>query len=259
MLKGGIAVICRLDDPGRAAPLFDGWEETLIWSCLDGSMGELYGDDALRPQSAAALLGDFAFFAGKPCRELIARMERPFLILTPQNEDWSREMEAVYGPKVRRTERYAFDKNPDAFSIPDLERAASSLPAGYALVPIDENYFHWCAGQDWSRDFVSNFSDYADYARRGLGVLALRDGVPAAGASSYSVYSGGIEIEIDTRREYRRQGLARACGSKLILACLERGLYPSWDAQNLISVALAKQLGYRFRGAYPVYELTIDI
>lgn len=252
-------MICLLTDPKAAAPLFDGWEETLIWSCLDGSMGEIYTDDARQPQSAAALLGDFAFFAGEPNRELVARMARSFLILTPQNEAWSGVIEAVFGSRVRRTERYAFDKDPDSFSIPDLERAASSLPAGYTLAPIDENYFHWCSGQDWSRDFVSNFSGYADYARRGLGVLAVKDGVPVAGASSYSVYSGGIEIEIDTRREYRRQGLARACGAKLMLACLERGLYPSWDAQNLISVALAKQLGYRFRGAYPVYELTIDI
>ncbi len=34
-----------------------------------------------------------------------------------------------------------------------------------------------------------------------------------AGASSYSVYKGGIEIEIDTSSEYRRRGLATACGA----------------------------------------------
>ena len=252
-------MISRLDDPGRAAPLFEGWEETLIWSCLDGSMGEIYGDDALRPQSAAAVLGDFVFFAGKPCRELIARIELPFLILTPQNEAWSVFIEEAFGSNVRRTERYAFYKDPGGFSVTKLEQMSASLPKGFSLTGINEELFHWCAGQDWSRDFVSNFSGSEDYARRGLGVLALQNGVPVAGASSYSVYSGGIEIEIDTRREYRRQGLARACGAKLILECLERGLYPSWDAQNLISAALAKQLGYRFRGAYPVYELTIDI
>ena len=30
----------------------------------------------------------------------------------------------------------------------------------------------------------------------------------------------------------------------LILQCLEEGLYPSWDAQNMISVHLAEKLGY---------------
>lgn len=76
-----------------------------------------------------------------------------------------------------------------------------------------------------------------------------------SGASSYTVYRGGIEIEIDTRIDYRRQGLALACGAKLIMECLKRGLYPSWDAQNPGSVALSQKLGYHFDREYPVYEI----
>lgn len=49
--------------------------------------------------------------------------------------------------------------------------------------------------------------------------------------------------------------MARACGARLILECLDRGLYPSWDAQNPWSAALAEQLGYRFCHTYPVYEI----
>ena len=59
-----------------------------------------------------------------------------------------------------------------------------------------------------------------------------------AGASSYTVYDGGIEIQIDTQLKHRRKGLAAACGAKLILECLERGLYPSWDAHDRRSAAL---------------------
>ena len=36
--------VYRLNDPQTAAPLFDGWQETLIWSCLQGVMGEIYAD-----------------------------------------------------------------------------------------------------------------------------------------------------------------------------------------------------------------------
>ena len=67
--------------------------------------------------------------------------------------------------------------------------------------------------------------------------------------------SEGIEIEIGTMEAYRRQGLAQVCGAKLILECMERGLYPSWDAQNRWSVALAQKLGYHFDQAYPAYEI----
>ena len=66
----------------------------------------------------------------------------------------------------------------------------------------------------------------------------------------------GIEIEIDTREDHRRKGLAYACGAKLILECLKRGLYPSWDAQNKWSVALAEKLGYHFDHEYTAYEIT---
>lgn len=83
----------------------------------------------------------------------------------------------------------------------------------------------------------------------------MMDGLIVSGASSYSAYRGGIEIEIDTKEEYRRRGLALACGAKLILECLDRGLYPSWDAHNRCSAALAEKLGYRLDYAYDAYEI----
>ncbi len=92
----------------------------------------------------------------------------------------------------------------------------------------------------------------------GLGFVAVKDGEIVAGASSYLVYHGGLEIEIDTRMDHRRRGLAYACGAKLILECLNRGIYPSWDAHNLASVSLAEKLGYHLDYEYLAYELTVE-
>lgn len=89
----------------------------------------------------------------------------------------------------------------------------------------------------------------------GLGVIALRDGVPAAGASSYAVWDGGIEIQIDTRPDLRRRGLALSCGARLILTCLDQGLLPSWDAHDRRSAALAEKLGYPPGPPLPRYLL----
>ncbi|MCM1200726.1 MAG: GNAT family N-acetyltransferase [Bacteroides fragilis] len=61
--------------------------------------------------------------------------------------------------------------------------------------------------------------------------------------------------KIDTKKEYRRRGLATVCGARLILECLDRGLYPSWDAQNPWSVVLAQKLGYHFDREYTAYEI----
>ncbi len=46
------------------------------------------------------------------------------------------------------------------------------------------------------------------------------------------------------------------CGAKLILECLKREWYPSWDAQNKWSVSLAEKLGYHFAYEYTAYEVT---
>ena len=85
--------------------------------------------------------------------------------------------------------------------------------------------------------------------------MAIENGQLVSGASSYSRYREGIEIEVDTRPDCRRRSLATACSAALILTCLDAGLYPSWDAQNLWSVGLAQKLGYTFSHEYPAYEM----
>ncbi len=39
------------------------------------------------------------------------------------------------------------------------------------------------------------------------------------------------------------------------LRCLDRDLYPSWDAHTPTSLALAEKLGYGFSHGYVAYEL----
>ena len=78
-------MVYRLKQTEKAAPLFAGWQETMIWSCLQGVMGAVFVDSPNRPASAAALLGDFCFLAGEPNRELVqyGPKERDFLIMVP--------------------------------------------------------------------------------------------------------------------------------------------------------------------------------
>lgn len=112
-----------------------------------------------------------------------------------------------------------------------------------------------CRSSAWCQDLVSQFEDYETYKKLGIGIAVLKGESLAAGASSYARYREGIEIEIDTKEEFRRNGLAYACGAKLILECLNKGLYPSWDAQNQASAALAEKLGYHFDHEYKAFEI----
>lgn len=268
-------MIYEITDASRVSALFEGWEETMILSCLQGIMGRIYSTDPIYgldwtdnqnsdcstglPASAMAVLGDFTFFAGKVSRELIAFRPRDcvqdFMIMVGQNEEWTSAIREYYGKKAAVVSRYAFKKEPDAFDQGKLEQAVSSLPDCLELDLIDEAFFHLCRADRWSADLVSQFKDYEEYRRLGLGVVIHKGNEILSGASSYSRYRNGIEIEIDTREDHRRQGLAYICGSRLILECQKQNLYPSWDAQNPWSAALAQKLGYRYSHTYTAVEI----
>ena len=252
-------MIYEISDTRTVSSLFNGWEETLIWSCLQGIMGKIYADNQNHPAAAMAILGDFIFLAGKPHAELVSYQPdactRSFAIMIPQNEAWKDLILQIYKDKAHLVSRYATKKEPGIFDRKKLESAVSSLSDEYAVRMIDEPLYHSCKAEAWSADLVSQFQSYEEYRRLGLGAVILKDNEIVSGASSYSRYRDGIEIEIDTRDDYRQKGLAYVCGAKLILACLNRDLYPSWDAQNRISVALAEKLGYHYSHTYDAIEI----
>ena len=252
-------MLYEITDTSKAAALVGSWEETLIWSCLQGIMGKLYGDDPAAPTSAMAMIGDFTFFAGKPDIECVSCKpdwcNRNFMIMVPQTRRWTDMILHVYGDKAAVISRYATKKEPHTFHKETLEAAVASLPEGCRLSMIDEPLYRQCKSEKWSADLVSQFPDYDTYRKLGIGAVITRGNTILSGASSYSRYKEGIEIEIDTREEYRRRGLAYICGAKLILECLKRNLYPSWDAHNKGSLALAEKLGYQYSHTYTAIEI----
>ncbi len=249
-------MVFELSETEKAAKLFERWNETLIWSCLQGIMGRIYVDSLAEPVSGMALLGDFCFLAGRPDKEIVLhKLNQDFVIMVPQTEEWAELIRECYQDKAKEVVRYAIRKEKDVFDEENLQKTADGLPEGYTLKMMDEVLFWRCREEKWSRDWTVQYADFAMYQKYGLGVVIMKDGEPVSGASSYSGYIGGIEIQIDTREDHRRKGLARICGAKLILECLKRGWYPSWDAQNMWSVALAEKLGYHFDREYTAFEV----
>lgn len=244
----------------RIAPLFRGWNETLIDSFLQGYMGRAWADNLAAPASAQILVGDFCFFAGIPDAQLVRNIpsafQPDFLLMIPQNEDWSSLIEKTYGERCERTLRYAIKKEPRVFHREKLHSYAEKIKPPYRLRMIDETLYRRAKAEPWSRDLCSQFPVYKDYQAHGIGVMALSGGSPVSGASSYCVYDNGIEIEVDTKSDFRRQGLALACCAKLILECMERKIYPSWDAHDLRSVSLAERLGYHLDHPYTAYTVS---
>lgn len=235
------------------------WNETLIWSCLQGVMGTAWSTSEIDFKSAQFLIGDFCFFAGEPNEELVKNkpyeFNSDFVIMVPQNKEWAALIQDIYGENAVQITRYAIKKEPNVFNTKKLKSILDSVSGEYEIRFIDEEIYNITKNNKWSSDLCSQFKDYYSYSKIGLGVVAVHNGEVVSGASSYTVYRDGIEIEVDTREDYRRKGLALVCSAKLILECINRNLYPSWDAQNLSSVALAEKLGYHFDKEYTAFEV----
>ena len=249
-------MVYELKETSVVEDLFEGWQETIIYSCLQNVMGKIYVTDTENPRSAFAFVGCFSFFAGEPDRELVASKPDGFVIMVPQNEKWAALIEECY-PDAKPVTRYAIRKD-TCFNQAALRKEIEKLPEGYELKPIDSALYDQCLEDPVTRDFVSSFGNKEKYLAIGRGMVITKEGKIVSGASSYTRYREGIEIEVDTAESERRKHLATIVCAALILRCLEEGLYPSWDAQNMNSVHLAEKLGYKFDHEYAAYEVAGD-
>ena len=247
-------MIYELTDTSKVAGLFEDWEETLIYSCLQKVMGKIYVTDLESPKSAMAFVSSIAFYAGEPNKELVSNKPEGFIIMTPQNKAWEACIEECF-PKAKKVTRYAIKKD-TKFDTDFLRNIIKELPNGYELKEIDEKIYDMCLPDPVTRDFVASFGSKEKYLELGRGMVILKSGRIVAGASSYTRYKEGIEIEVDTVESERKKGLATVVCAAIILRCLDEGLYPSWDAQNMNSVHLAEKLGYEFSHEYTAYEVS---
>ena len=247
-------MLYELTDVSKVAHLFEGWQETLIYSCLQKVMGKIFVTDPEAPEAAMAYVGCFAFYAGAPDKELVGNKPDGFVIMVPRNKAWEDCTEECF-PKAKKVTRYAIKKDTQ-FDKDLLRNMIMKLPDGYELKEIDERIYDMCLPDPVTRDFVSSFESKERYLEIGRGMVILKSGRIVAGASSYTRYKEGIEIEVDTVEQERRKGLATIASAALVLRCLDEGLYPSWDAQNMNSVHLAEKLGYEFDHEYTAYEVS---
>lgn len=238
------------------AALFEGMPgaKSMVLAALTGQ-GRVLADAPLHPRCAVAASGDFLFCGGEPgpsARHLLRQAmgsHRGWLISA--RGAWLEIVKAAAPVRMITRQAFCDDVQP---RDDHLRALLLNMPEDAAFHPIEGERIAWCRRAEWSRDFVSLFTD-EDYARKGLGVLLEAQGEIVAGASSYASYPGGIEIQLQTRDDMKGRGYATLAAAKLILMAHERGLIATWDAANPASGHIAEKLGYKAAGLYQVAVL----
>lgn len=231
---------------------------TILLSYLQGHMGTAWVDDLENPTIAQVQVGIFIFYGGNPhskaADELLHNLPEHSLVIV-NDDEWKKRIETMHKDSINKFHRYEFKKNPEHLDHNHLLNVLSTLPEDYELKRIDETLAKDPSLHEVSEDFTSQFDSIDDFLNRGVGFCILNDGKVVCGAASYSIYDNGIEIEVGTHPKHRRKGLATIVSAALILDCLDKGLYPSWDGANLSSVALAEKLGYVLEKPYDTYYI----
>ena len=240
-------MIYELKETSKAEKLFSGFEDAGITACLQKVMGKIFVTDTENPRSAMAFIGCFAFYAGEPDRELVINKPDGYVIMVPQNDGWAAIIESSF-PAGKRI-RYALKRKAN-FNREKLSAMVKALPEGYEIRKIGADLYDVCRSDPEFEDFVSSFDSKEKFLELGRGFVVLKDGKIVSGASSYSRFREGIDIEVGTRKEERHKGLASAVCAALILSCLDEGLTACWDAANIMSVRLAEKLGFSFSHEY---------
>lgn len=245
---------------GRVSDFFEGIEDSMVIACLQGYMGDAYVKSWEDPKAALIVSGEYSFFGGDAQSEDAEYLADHLFDVTAGSEstgifsqerpEWEKTLMSCGKNHPQPVARFAIAQRDYEFDQELLRSYMEALPAGFELRAFDENLYAQAMEEDWSKEFCETFGSAEDFLNRGFGFGAVKDGKLAAGASTMTVYDGGAEIQVATKEEYRKKGLALACAAAVVLESCRRNMRPCWDAANLISKKMAIRLGYEYKGEY---------
>src|SRR5689334_16327891 len=253
-----MTMLIELDSDNRASlrKLFDRYPYVhgSVAAVIEGGMGRVFADAQEEPCVALAVL-DFHFLAGDPLNAnapLLFKLLQPGNVVIAPTPAWRHLVAVTYPNALTVYRREAFQA--EQFDVDNLRRFCQALPSGFALQEVRLEEVTQFA-TDLDPALVYNFRSHEEFITQGVGMGILHQGRFVSGASSAAIGGGKFEIEIQTHRQFRRRGLARAAAAALILYSLEHGIEACWDAANEPSAALARQLGFHSTRKYEAYRL----
>lgn len=224
-------------------------------SALQGYMGEVYVDNLENPNFSFVLIERFCFIDGDSNNEMaefaLANIDEYYKVIIA-NENWFEKIEKVYNDNYETDYRFSIRKD-TRFDKEKLLNYIAELDDDYEIKIINEEMYKRIKETD---SWVTNLGMSVDYEKYGIGFCAInKQNEIVAIVTSDMVYDDGIEINIKVKDTERQKGIATAISASIILECIKRNIYPSWDAANTNSIGLAEKLGYERDSEYKIYKI----
>jgi RimJ/RimL family protein N-acetyltransferase len=257
----------RVQDEKRAciAPLFNGIEDSMVIAYLQGYMGDAYVKAENEPLAAVIISGEYSFWGGDSgsadADYLLAHFfernadDSSIGIFADDKPAWEKALMAHGENNPAAVPRFCIAQKDYDFDLDLLQRYIDALPPGFEMVRFDKRMYDEAMSANWSKEFCETFDSAEDYLKRGFGFAVLKDGEFVSGTSTMTVYDGGTELQVATREDFRRKGLALPCAAAMVKECAERNIRPCWDAANETSKHMALKLGYEYEGVYTTIHM----
>jgi GNAT superfamily N-acetyltransferase len=244
-------------DRGRLVPLFSDcrYDRVHIDSVLEGHFGSAFADSASQPSVARLDSGAFTVLGGDPAATATKALldHAPIQYVTPQNDDWRKLLERQFEGRFSRVPFTGFSWQ--AIDVARLAECFAVLPLPFELERIDKELAQRLPSDTGNAYFMECFASVDDFLARGIGFCVLHQDRLVSAATSMARSSQAIDIEIETVRDFRNQGLGTAVAARLVYHCLQHGIAPRWLAANAVSERLALRLGYVRGETYEAFEI----
>lgn len=244
--------------PTQAFDALVKFNDSLIFSIFENIVGGLWVDDFKNPAVSLACCKGFCFLSGKPQdfgnieSIIFSQSDNPVLIA--DNSLWADCFKKF--AEVKKTSRYKLvaPKKFDTALLSELSEKIKACPE-LELSLVTAADFDSFNPEGWEHDLRGCSENSSDFMKNSLGVVINDKNRIVCIASAYTYYSKGIEVQIETKKEYRNRGFASSASAALVLECVKRGLTPHWDAAHEQSARLAQRMGFVMQGEYTAYEL----
>jgi len=228
--------------------------DSLIYTITEGIKGVAFGVG--KPLQCVYLrYGFFSFLAGDAgcdgARELVEAIrdltDGDEVAVIGYGDGWEALICETY-PEAQIRDRAMMQIPAQGLDIEKIDALIRKYEAGeygdFILKEIDQEIYEFLKTAEWADGMVTNFDTYEEFAEYGFGYVMCDKTLPVSGCSVYSYHSAGVEIQVDTKEEYRGKGLAQIASAAMMKETLRRRLTPSWDAANPTSQTIAGHMGF---------------
>lgn len=246
-----------LNERSMLVPLFADYlpQRMFVNSVLEGHSGVALADSKTDPRVAQLTHPGWAILGGDVTHPVAQKLVQQLseMSVIPISEAWRELVFRVHSRPLKQTRGITF--SPKLLDLKRLRDLQKQILFDCHIERVDLPLARQLKNEGLSS--FPGFSSLTDFAERGIGFCARIEGRIISHAVSLMQCREGIHIGIETHPNFRNKGFATAIGAKLLVHCIERGIYPYWSAseENATSIHLAEKLGYVRDGMYEVIDV----